>query len=365
MKTITCPACGGETKRNGKTSAGTTRWRCKSCGASTTQSYDKSAKLFELFLEWLLSKKRQHEMGMPARTFRHLTSSYWSIWPVAPFCDEIHHVIHVDGIWLGRKAVVLIACTESYVVGWHLARSECSATWAALLVRIAAPDVVVTDGGSGFEKARRAIWPRTRVQRCTFHAFEQVKRQTTTKPKLQAGVELYGIAKDLLHVNDLNGAAEWLASFSHWCTTWDEFLKEKTVIDGKSQYKHERLRRARRGLEKLARAGTLFTYLDESLVEGGVVPATNNRIEGGVNRQLRIVLNEHRGLSIDRRIKAIFWWCYLHTECPLPTSDILKRMPTDETIAGLYRQASDTHGHDELIERWGTAIQWSDLHFSG
>lgn len=365
MKNITCPACGGETKRNGKTSAGTTRWRCKSCGASTTQNYDRSTKLFKLFLDWLLSKKRQHEMGMPARTFRRLTSSFWSIWPVAPYCDEIHHVIHVDGIWLGRKAVVLIACTENYMVGWHLARSECASTWAALLVRIAPPDVVVTDGGSGFEKARRAIWPRTRVQRCTFHAFEQVKRQTTTRPKLQAGVELYGIAKDLLQVKDPNGAAIWLASFSNWCTRWDEFLKEKAIIDGKSQYRHERLRRARRGLEKLARAGTLFTYLDDNLVEGGYVPATNNRIEGGVNRQLRIVLGEHRGLSIDRRIKAIFWWCYLHTECPLPASDILKKMPTDETIASLYRAASDAHGHDELIERWGTAIQWNDLHMDG
>ena len=41
---------------------------------------------------------------------------------------------------------------------------------------IPAPDVVVTDGGSGFAKAVRETWPRTRVQRCTFHAFSQVKR---------------------------------------------------------------------------------------------------------------------------------------------------------------------------------------------
>ncbi|BAK43976.1 hypothetical protein EGYY_07800 [Eggerthella sp. YY7918] len=81
-----------------------------------------------------------------------------------------------------------------------------------------------------------------------------------------------------------------------------------------------------------------------------------------MNRQLRIMLGEHRGLSIDRRIKAIFWWCYMHTERPLPASDILEKMPTDETIASLFRAASDTHGRDELIERWGTAIQWNDLH---
>ncbi|EFM44486.1 hypothetical protein HMPREF0277_0463 [Corynebacterium accolens ATCC 49726] len=30
--------CGGDTKRNGTTSKGTTRWRCKACGASVNKS---------------------------------------------------------------------------------------------------------------------------------------------------------------------------------------------------------------------------------------------------------------------------------------------------------------------------------------
>lgn len=284
---------------------------------------------------------------------------------MAPVCDEIHHVVHVDGIWLGRAAVILIACTQDYVIGWHLARSEHSQAWAALMARIAPPDVVVCDGGNGFEKALRAVWPTTRMQRCTFHAFEQVKRQTTARPRLETGVELYGIAKDLLRVSDLNEAATWLASFANWCTRWDSFLKEKTVIDGRAQFKHERLRKARRGLEKLARAGTLFTYLDERLTEQGAIPATNNRIEGGVNRQLRVVLNEHRGLRLDRRIKEVFWWCYMHTECPLTPADILREMPTDATIAAMYQLADDTNRKDQAIAQWGTAVQWSDLHSGG
>lgn len=190
------------------------------------------------------------------------------------------------------------------------------------MARIAPPDVVVTDGGNGFKKARSAIWPATCVQRCTFHAFEQVKRQTTTKPKLEARADLYGIAKDLLHVGDLNEAAAWLASFSNRCTRWDSFLKEKTVIDGRIQFKHERLRKARRALEKLARQGTLFTYLDEELSKQGLVPGTNNRIEGGVNRQLRAVLNEHQGLRLDRSKRRCFGGatCTPNTPCLLPIS---------------------------------------------
>lgn len=304
-------------------------------------------------------------MGSSARTFRRSASRFWEIWPVAPVCDEIHHVVHVDGIWLGHQVVILIACTQDFVIGWHLARSEHSQAWAALMARIAPPDIVVTDGGSGFEKARSVVWPTTCVQRCNFHVYEQVKRQTTTRPKLEAGVELYSIAKDLLRVSDLNQAAAWLASFSNWCSRWDGFLKEKTVIDGKVQFKHERLRKARRVLEKLARQGMLFTYLDEDLSKQGPIPATNNRIEGGVNRQLRVVLNEHRGLRLDRRIKAVFWWCYMHTECPLSHADILREMPTDATIAYLYQAAAKASGKDQTIAQWGTAVQWSELHSSG
>lgn len=63
--------------------------------------------------------------------------------------------------------------------------------------------VVVTDGRSGFAKAVRETWPRTGVQRCTFHALSQVKRYTTTQPKLQAGRELYLIARDLMGIETL------------------------------------------------------------------------------------------------------------------------------------------------------------------
>lgn len=210
-------------KGHGETPAGAKRWQCTSCNMTTTHKIDNAAKRLKLFLSWLLSKKTQSEMGVSARTFRRCTSEFWDIWPIAPACDEIHHAVHVDGIWLGRAAVVLIACTKDHVIGWHLARSENSQAWAALMARIAPPDVVVCDGGSGFEKARRVAWPNTRVQRCVFHAFDQVKRCTTTRPKLQAGVEIYGIAKDLMRVADLNGAATWLAELSSWCTRWDGF----------------------------------------------------------------------------------------------------------------------------------------------
>ncbi|MFW9158430.1 transposase-like zinc-binding domain-containing protein, partial [Corynebacterium striatum] len=33
-----CPVCSSKMKRNGTTSKGTTRWRCTTCGASSTNT---------------------------------------------------------------------------------------------------------------------------------------------------------------------------------------------------------------------------------------------------------------------------------------------------------------------------------------
>ena len=106
-----------------------------------------------------------------------------------------------------------------------------------------------------------------------------------------------------------------MASYASWCSRWDAFLAERTRDDhGHLVYTHERLVKARNSLTELVRRGTLFTYVDPDLTGTlGPLPATNNSIEGGVNARLRAMLRDHRGLSLMRRVKAVFWWCYLHT----------------------------------------------------
>ena len=203
MKAVYCPYCGGRTKRNGRTSSGSQRWRCTACGASTTVRYDDTAARLEEFLGWLLSKDSQAAMPGGGRSFRRRTAEFWEVWPMPVPDGELHRVLYVDGIWVARDLVVLICCSGERVVSWYMARSENSRAWSALMAPIPAPEVVVTDGGSGFAKAVRETWPRTRVQRCTFHAFSQVRRYTTTRPKLQAGRELYLIARDLMGIEML------------------------------------------------------------------------------------------------------------------------------------------------------------------
>lgn len=363
MSAPKCPICHELMKKHGKTKAGKQRWICKSCKATKTHAINSDAKQLKIFLDWLLSRKRQTDITHATdRTFRNRTAGFWKYWALPPLIDEIHKVVYVDGFHLGRKAVVLIACSDECVLGWYLARHEHTQAWVNLLRRIAPPDMVVSDGGQGFRNAVKQIWPDTQIQRCAFHAFNQVRRCTTHNPRLVPGRELLLIAIDLLHIKTEDEALVWLKRYFDWCKYWDEFLAEKSYIDGKHVFTHEKLRKAKRSLNRLISSGHLFTYLDPLLSLDTSLPSTNNRIEGGVNAPLREMLRLHRGMSLNRKIKAILWWCYLHTECPLGPADILKVMPTDDDIDEIYNKLARNEKLSSDIPKWGDAIMWSELH---
>lgn len=140
-------------------------------------------------------------------------------------------------------------------------------------------------------------------------------------------------------------------------------MREFTLKDGKKQYVHERLRKARHALNKLVQSGELFTFVEMAEERGGIWDSTNNMIEGGVNARLREMLRMHRGLSTIRRIKAIFWWCYMHTESPLTSAEILRVMPTDDQVDGLFASVSGKHDSgDGAPEEYGSGIVWSEFH---
>ena len=365
MNQVRCFNCGNICVKNGKTKAGTQRWLCKECSATFTNPIDNSTKQFVQFQHWLFSKAVQKEMSGAGKSFRRKISKFWEIWPMPPKIESPMNVVYVDGIYLGRKACILICCNERYLLGWYLCRYENSRAWEALMQRIAAPAMVVSDGGPGFRKALKRVWPKAKLQRCIFHAFLRVKRYTTGRPKTIAGIEMYMIAKDLLMIKDMEQAGHWVTRLINWRIKHKTFLSEMTRDEkGKLRPMHERLLKAERSLARLVRQNTLFTYLDESLSYGEELPSTNNRIEGGINAQLRTMLRNHRGMSIERRIKAVFWWCYFHTPKPLSASEILKVMPTDRSISKLYKAMNERAKLEDSIPTWGDAIVWHELHKS-
>lgn len=302
-------------------------------------------------------------MAGEGRTFRRRVREFWGIWPIAPCTGEVCDVVFLDGIWIARRVVVLIASTRGHVLAWHLARSESSGAWAALMLRVPAPTMAVSDGSPGLAKAARAVWPETRIQRCLFHVFGSVRRCTTSRPKLDCGRELHAVAKKLLEARDAGSAAAWLAEYAGWCSKWERFLREFTLKDGRRQYAHERLRKARGILNRLVKKGTMFAFVELQEELGGTWESTNNAIEGGVNAQLRRLLRNHSGMATMHRVKAVFWRCYMHTECPMSAAEVLRVMPTDDEVDGLFANA---YGNEKrggaLPGEHGTGIVWSEFH---
>lgn len=365
MKQVNCPICNCKCIKHGKIKSGSQRWFCKSCKLAFTPKIDNDTKQLQQFLNWLFSKEVQSNMSGGGRTFRRKTSKFWDIWVMSPKIEESKDVLYLDGIYLSRKSCILICCDKEHVLGWYVCRYEHSGAWEALLSRIAEPKVVVSDGGKGFRKALKRKWPKAKHQRCVFHVFSQVKRYTTSRPNTLAGLELYALARDLFDVKSIEDSKIWVDRFTGWIVKHKRFLSEVTYDEnGKPRPKHERLIKAEKSILRLLNDNTLFTYLDEELRAEFKIPSTNNRIEGGVNACLREMLHNHRGLSVERRIKAVFWWCYMHSPKPLSASEILKTMPTNKSIDDIYKKMTAKKQLEDTIPMWGDAVVWSELHHS-
>ena len=174
---------------------------------------------------------------------------------------------------------------------------------------------------------------------------------------------LKDLASDLYNVKTQEDAKIWIQRLFNWRVTFKEFLSEMTRDSNDNlRAMHERLLKAYNSLVVLINTETMFRYLDETLVLDKECPRTNNPIEGGVNAQLRRLLRYHRGMSVEKRIKAVFWWCYLHSPRPLSAKEILKVMPTDASISTIYSSINERAQLQGIIPTWGDAISWGDLH---
>ena len=87
-------------------------------------------------------------------------------------------------------------------------------------------------------------------------------------------------------------------------------------------------------------------------------------INSSLITQLRSMLRVHRGILLERRLKAVYWWCYMHSPRPLSVSDILNCMSTAESIVVIYKLLSGYCQIDRSILQWGDALVWNELHMA-
>jgi len=317
-------------QKRGKTTGGKQRWLCIKCSKSHSLGHEtqQQSRLLDRFVTWLLGKQSQTELSIPDRTWRAQTSWCWDIIPKPEITGEVYEIILIDGIRVG-SLVCLIARTPTAVIAWHWVGWESSYTWAELLIKIPPPTVIVCDGQKGILLAIARCWSTTRVQRCIFHVWQNIRSKLTLHPQTEAGIELLQLAKDLLRdIKTKELADQWIRQLQLWEQTYGDFIKERTYISNpapsqkKWWYSHRGLRSAYKQLDKLLKDKQLFTYLETNLTEE-LIPKTTNYVEGGINSQLRTKLKLHRGMSEEHRRRLVEWYLYSRTKDQKPPRNCL------------------------------------------
>lgn len=367
-----CPVCHGPMKKSGRTTAGSQRWKCTACALSSTAVRRDRARDFQLreFLDWLLTGRTQEQMGPTgARAFRKRVGWCWNIAPAIEPDGVVHHTVMADGTCMahGWRLIIAIDGASGQVIDWQWCHHENTAAYTALFGRIPRPDVLITDGLRGVERACAAVWPGTRIQRCLVHVQRNTRTDLTSRPRLQAGRELKKLSDRLTRVHDPEGAARWGEALNAWHERWRTFINERTLAkddphnpkaaSGSWWWTRQEVRRCCRRLEHLFRTGRLFAFLEPELTAGGPVPSTTNRLEGGLNSPIKRTLLQHHGLPEEHMRRACEWHCYMKGPSPDPAS-LIKDTHHQPQPAPEQKSGQET-GEPES---YGTAIDWNELH---
>lgn len=151
---------------------------------------------------------------------------------------------------------------------------------------------IVSDGLKGL----RNRFSQYKFQHCQFHQIQYVKIKLTSNPKTEAAIELLAIVKTMCHTDK----ESFVGLFTEWEKKWAAFLKEKSDNEeGKSSYKHQRLRSAWLSLKH--NIEWLWTFYDNPDLG---LPNTNNAMEG-LNSSIKDKMRRHRGISTERRKELI------------------------------------------------------------
>ena len=319
-------------KRNGTTSKGTTRWRCKTCGASTTKARSDitHAAVFRQFIEHCTSTTALRQIagdaGISRSTMKRQFSWCWLVDvpdPTIGHEGRVYDQVFLDGTYTASGCLI-VAATLDHVIAWHWCTRETTRDYQHLLERIPAPLIAVIDGGQGAASAIKTCWPGTKIQRCLVHAQRVVRRYTTSRPRTDAGRAIYQLALNLTKITDLDEAAAWGAQLHEYGTIYRDWMNQKTWITDPLtkqrtwSWTHERTRKAYNSLNHLWRNQLLFVYLDppDGVLDSNRIKSTTNSLEGGINAQLKLLARTHRGRSGEHQRRMLEWWLYLKTELP-------------------------------------------------
>lgn len=206
--------------------------------------------------------------------------------------------VHMDATYWGRNWGILLCLDHETGTVLYLSfiKHETVADYLAAISSIVERGFkimgIIIDGVQSLFKKLAPY----KIQMCQFHMAQIIKRYLTRNPKLLAARALKELTSGLKDHTE----ASFTKAFDEWKTTWREVIERRSILkDGKSRYRHRRLRSAMLSVEFYL--PYLFTYQNEAC-KG--MPNTNNKIEGTFT-DLKKHLNIHSGMTEMNRKRFI------------------------------------------------------------
>ena len=255
------------------------------------------------------------------RTFRRRAALFWPIWLMPEVVDEVFRVVYVDGIWIARDCVVLIALQRRAraVVAPRArrddrrvalaARASPRPTWWSPTAAAASP------GGRG--RMAEDEGPEMRVPRVL-----PGQDNTTSIPSCRRASSSTRWLVELLHVETLQQADWWVERFMQWCEFWSDFLEQKSLVEGRIPTPTAGCARGRGSSGSSTRGRCSRTSTRRCAQRGRCPPPTTG--SKGANSQPGEVLRSHRGPRSSSASRPCSGGATCMSECPKTMADTLR-----------------------------------------
>lgn len=209
-----------------------------------------------------------------------------------------HGFVHLDVTYWGRNDGILVALDSQTGMVLYLTfvKHERVADYVDAVSSIESRgykiDGIIIDGMQSLFN----VFSSYKIQMCQFHMKQIVKRYLTKNPRLLAARSLNDLMKKLTSISK----QDFVKEYALWKDTWKDTLNKRSQLkNGKTRYRHRRLRTAMRSIDFYL--PYLFTY-QENGCEG--MPNTNNKLEGTFT-DLKKNLNNHSGMREKNRKRFI------------------------------------------------------------
>lgn len=298
MNKSKCPVCGSiHTIKYGVRNDIQT-YKCVDCGYRFRNSkLPSDQELWKLYQE---NKQTVSELaaslGTSPSTIKRRLRNVVIEWKQPPLSG--HGFVHLDATYWGRNDGVLAALDSQTGKILYLAFikhervSDYQDAVTSIEERGYKIDGIIIDGLQSLFTQFSAY----KIQMCQFHMKQIIKRYLTLNPRLLAARALNELIKSLTTTDK----DDFIKGYETWKQEWKDTINKRSELkNGKTRYRHRRLRSAMHSLDFYL--PYLFTYQEEGCED---MPNTNNKLEGTFT-DLKKNLNNHSGMNEENRKRFI------------------------------------------------------------